>query len=125
MFALITREPVAPRSRNAESFRSGAEVNMSPVHCRYTDHARSARYVKHHWEKLYRAAVLESDRSKLPQRIENAEAAILERSQSLSKPRGNRGKEQHAITRALQILSWLREGGQAPHESHRLSQDPE
>jgi hypothetical protein len=37
------------------------------------------------WGRLYRAAVLESDRSKLLQRIEQAEAAILERSRSLSK----------------------------------------
>src|ERR1017187_6583780 len=37
------------------------------------------------WGKLYRAAVLESDRSRLLQRIEQAEAAILERSRSLSK----------------------------------------
>ena len=36
------------------------------------------------WGKLYRAAVLESDRSKLLQRIEQAEAAILEQSRSLS-----------------------------------------
>ena len=66
------------------------------------------------WEKLYRAAVLESDRSKLLQRIEDAEAAILERSRSLSKPPGNNGKEQDAITRALHILNLLREAGQEP-----------
>jgi len=59
------------------------------------------------WEKLYRAAVLESDRSKLQQRIEQAEAAMLERSRSLSKSPGNTRKEQAAITRALHILSLL------------------
>ena len=64
------------------------------------------------WEKLYRAALLESDRSKLLQRIEQAEAAILERSRSLSKLPGNNRKEQDVITRALQILSLLREAGQ-------------
>jgi hypothetical protein len=52
------------------------------------------------WEKLYRAALLESDRSKLPQRIEDAEAAVLERSQSLTKSPGNNEKEQRVITRA-------------------------
>lgn len=66
------------------------------------------------WGKLYRAAVLESDRSKLLQRIEQAEAAILERSRSLSKSPGNDRKEQEVISRALQILSLLRKAGQEP-----------
>ena len=66
------------------------------------------RDVKQDWEKLYRAAILESDRSKLLQRVEDAEAAILERSRSLSKSPANSGKEQEAITRALYILSLLR-----------------
>ena len=87
---------------------------MCAVHWDHTDHARSTRYVKQDWEKLYRAAVLESDRSKLLQRIKDAEAAILERSRSLSKPPGNNGEEQDAITRALHILSLLREAGQGP-----------
>jgi hypothetical protein len=84
---------------------------MCAVHRDHTDRARSTRYVKQDWEKLYRAAVLESDRSKLLQRIQEAEAAILERSRSLSKPPGNE-EEQDAITRALHILSLLREAGQ-------------
>jgi hypothetical protein len=85
---------------------------MCPVHWDHADHARFARDVKQRWEKLYRAAVLESDPSKLLQRVEDAEAAIVERSQSLSKPPGNHGKEQDAITRALHILNLLREAGQ-------------
>jgi hypothetical protein len=64
--------------------------------------------VKQDWEKVYRAAIIESDRSKLLQRVEDAEAAILERSRGLSKSRTNSGKEQEAITRALHILSLLR-----------------
>src|SRR5712692_7118069 len=64
--------------------------------------------VKQDWEKLYRAAIIESDRSKLLQRVEDADAAILERSRSLSKSPANSGKEQEAITRALYILSLLR-----------------
>src|SRR6266852_7718471 len=64
--------------------------------------------VKQDWERLYRAAIVESHRSKLLQRIEDAEAAILERSRSLSKSPANSGKEQEAITRALHILSLLR-----------------
>jgi|SRR6266436_5710961 hypothetical protein len=77
------------------------------------DHPRAksqstARDVKQDWERLYRAAIVESHRSKLLQRIEDAEAAILERSRSLSKSPANSGKEQEAITRALHILSLLR-----------------
>jgi hypothetical protein len=60
-------------------------------------------------KRLYRAAVLGSDRSKLLRRIENAEAAILKRSRSSLNAPGNNGKEQDAITQALHILSLLRE----------------
>jgi hypothetical protein len=63
------------------------------------------------WEKRYRAAVLEGDRIKLPRRIEQAEAAILERSRSLSRSSSNDRKEQDAIMRALHILSLLRQAG--------------
>jgi len=88
---------------------------MCPIHRDLTDHTRSERYVKQDWEKLYRAAVLGSDRSRLLQRIEDGEAAILERSRSLSKAPGNNGKEQDAMTRALHILSLLREIGQGQY----------
>jgi len=64
--------------------------------------------VKQGWEKLYRAAIIEPARSKLLQRVEVAEAAILERSRRLSKSPANSEKEQEAITRALDILSLLR-----------------
>jgi hypothetical protein len=64
--------------------------------------------VKQDWEKLYRAAIIESDRSKLLQRVEDADTAILERSRRLSKSPANSGKEQEAITQALHILSLLR-----------------
>jgi len=33
--------------------------------------------VKQDWQKLYRATIIESDRSKLLQRVEDADAAIL------------------------------------------------
>jgi hypothetical protein len=87
---------------------------MCPGHWDHTDPARSTRDVKQDWERLYRAAVIESDRSKLLQRIKDAEAAILERSRSLSKPPGNNRKEQDAMNRALYILSLLREAGPEP-----------
>ena len=82
---------------------------MCPVHWDHSDHGSSTRRVKQDWGKRYRAAIFESDRSKLQQRIEDAEAEILERSRSLSTPPGNNEKEQEAITRALHILSLLRE----------------
>ena len=85
---------------------------MCPTHWENPDDAPSTRYVKQDWEKLYCAAVLESDPSKLLQRIEDAEAAMLERSRGLSKPPGDNEEEQDAITRALHILSLLREAGQ-------------
>jgi hypothetical protein len=77
------------------------------------DHPRTKsqstkRDFKQDWERLYRAAIIESDRSKLLQRVEDAETAILERSRSLSKLPANSGKEQEAITRALYILGLLR-----------------
>ena len=65
--------------------------------------------VKQDWEKLYRSAIIESDRSKSLQRIEVAEAAILDRSRRLSESSPNRKKEQEAIARALHILRLLRE----------------
>jgi hypothetical protein len=66
------------------------------------------RDVKQGWEKLYRAAIIEPARSKLLQRVEVAEAAILKRSRRLSQSRANSEKEQEAIAHALHILSILR-----------------
>jgi hypothetical protein len=54
------------------------------------------------------AAIIESDRSKLLQRIEDADITILERSRRLSNSPANKRKEEKAITRALYILSLLR-----------------
>jgi hypothetical protein len=85
---------------------------MCALHSDHTDHARSTGDVKQDWEKLYRTAVLEFDRNRLLQRIEEAEAAILSRSRSLSTPRSNHGRERDAIARARHILSLLREAGQ-------------
>ncbi len=65
-----------------------------------TESPSTKREVKQDWEKLYRAAIIESDRSKLLQRVEDADAAILERSRRLSNSPANSLKEQEAITRA-------------------------
>jgi hypothetical protein len=85
---------------------------MCALHSDHTDHARSTGDVKQDWEKLYRTAVLEFDRSRVLQRIEDAEAAIRKRSRSWSKPLTDHAREQDAITRALHILSLLRKEGQ-------------
>jgi hypothetical protein len=85
---------------------------MCPAELNHANHPRFARHIKQDWERLYRTAVLGFDRSKLVPWIEDAEAAILLRSRSLSKAPATSRKEQKAITRALHILGLLREGGQ-------------
>ena len=80
---------------------------FAPNHPR-TKSRSAKRDLKQDWEKLYRAALIEPDRSKLLRRVEDTEAAILKRSRSLSKSPTNSGKEREAITRALHILSLLR-----------------
>jgi hypothetical protein len=105
----------APTGKSLDEAKRNFELQRDkefPLHV-CADHPRAKsestkHEVKQDWEKLYRAAIIESDRSKLLQRVENADAAILERSRRLSKSPANSGKEQEAITRALYILSLLR-----------------
>lgn len=101
------------KSKRRSLPRTGQPSTDKPVLLSLRPHGqRSARrYAKRDWEKLYRAAVLESDRSRLRQRIEDAEGAILERSQELERPPGNHDKEQLATQQALHILRWLRQNG--------------
>ena len=54
-----------------------------------------------------RAAVLESERSKLAERIENAKSAMLGRGRRLAKSPTGHERECEAITRALHILTLL------------------
>ena len=70
--------------------------------------------MKREWERLYRAAVLESDPTKLPKRIANARAAILERSRKLADSPDAGGTERGAIARALHILTLLAEAEPRP-----------
>jgi len=105
----------APTGKSLDEAKRNFELHRDkefPLHV-CADHPRAKsestkHEVKQDWEKLYRAAIIESDRSKLLQRVEDADAAILERSRRLSKSPANSGKEQEAITRALYILSLLR-----------------
>jgi hypothetical protein len=66
------------------------------------------------WEKLYRTAILESDRSKWPKRITDARAAILERSRILADSPAAGGNEHDSIARALHILTLLSEAEPKP-----------
>lgn len=88
------------RPRNAQTIQAGDRDHPPPR----SDH-------KQEWEKLYRTAVLESDRSKMAQRIEDAQAAILGRERRLAKSPAGHEKEYETIRRALHILSLLREVG--------------
>lgn len=63
---------------------------------------------REHWEALYRAALLELDREKLPARIRAAEDAIRLRLVSLASDSDHHG-ERRAIEDALQNLRVLRE----------------
>lgn len=57
--------------------------------------------VKQDWEKLYRAAIIESDRGKLLQRVEDAYAAILERSRRLSNSPANKRSPVESAERSV------------------------
>jgi hypothetical protein len=72
-----------------------------------TNGTHSRRNGKQEWEKLYRAAVLESEQSILPQRIKAASDAISDRVASLARRADSHGKEQDALARALHMLSLL------------------
>jgi len=79
------------RSGTLSCSATGSSVHVCAKHPRAKSQS-AKRDVKQDWEKLYRAAIIESDRGKLLQRVEDAEAAILERSRCLSKSSANSGK---------------------------------
>lgn len=60
------------------------------------------------WEGLYKGAVLETDDSKLPQRLQDAKAAIDKRLQDLLLDHGGTREERQAISDALLGLNVLR-----------------
>ena len=63
---------------------------------------------KHDWEELYRVAVLETDRSKMEERIRAVEYAIKGRLNGFSLECGGTPEENQAIVDALVGLSVLR-----------------
>jgi hypothetical protein len=60
------------------------------------------------WNPLYTAAVLETDWSKMPERILAAEAAIKSRLQEFSRDHGGTPEENQAIIDTMQRLGVLR-----------------
>ena len=60
------------------------------------------------WEEPYRAAVLEVDRAKLPERLNTAKAAIDDRLHELQSNPGGTPEERQAISNALAALYVLR-----------------
>ena len=60
------------------------------------------------WEKLYQAAILETDRSKLEERIEAAEFAMHARLHQFSLNHGGTLEENRDITDALNRLDIVR-----------------
>lgn len=69
----------------------------------------------HEWEKLYQAAILETDWSKIEQRINAADFAISVRLNEFSLDHGGTPEENRAIERALGGLATLREDVTAWH----------
>jgi hypothetical protein len=60
------------------------------------------------WHEFYKAAVLETDWSKMEERIRAAESAIQERQTELSQDQGGTPEESQAIIDALRRLDVLR-----------------
>jgi hypothetical protein len=60
------------------------------------------------WHEVYKAAVLETDWSRMDERIRAAELAIEERKNELALDHGGSPEEVEAITESLKSLSTLR-----------------
>ena len=60
------------------------------------------------WEKVYQAAVLETDWSRIEEQIQAAESAISHRLHELSLEHGGAPEENQAITNAVMALEALR-----------------
>jgi hypothetical protein len=58
------------------------------------------------WDEFYKAVILETDRSKLPERVRTALTAINRRVRELNEGHGS-AHESYAIREALNVLSVL------------------
>ena len=64
--------------------------------------------MRYKWHKAYRSALLETDWSKMGERIRSAETAISARRNELSRDHGGASDEQQAIEDAVNGLNLLR-----------------
>jgi hypothetical protein len=64
----------------------------------------SASISVQHWRELYKAALFETDRQKLPSRIAEAEKALIQRARELFLMSGDNNEEVQAIDDALYAL---------------------
>jgi len=71
------------------------------------------------WRNSYRAALLETDRTKMEQRIQTAESEIHNRRLILSQDHRGTDAERAALVKALQILRILRIDGAPGGEQNR------
>jgi len=61
-----------------------------------------------YWRELYRAALYEIDKSKLPERIAEAEKAVVLRARELFQAAGDNGEETEALDDVMYALHALR-----------------
>lgn len=66
------------------------------------------------WRNLYTAALFESDHAKLPQRIAEAEAALVVRARELFNAPGDNIEEEEALDDAMYALHALRNARRSP-----------
>ena len=60
------------------------------------------------WREFYRAAMLEVDSTKVPERISEAEKALVQRARELFQKTGDNIEEEQALDDAMYILHGLR-----------------
>lgn len=65
--------------------------------------------VEYTWHQSYRAAVVETDWTKMKQRIQTAESAITERQRVLALDYEGTFEERHALSVALRAINTLRQ----------------
>jgi hypothetical protein len=66
-----------------------------------------------YWRELYRAALSESDKRKLPKRIAEAEKAVVLRARELFQAAGDNGEETEALDDVMYLLHALRSNYQS------------
>jgi hypothetical protein len=71
----------------------------------------------HDWERLYTAAILETDRSKLESRIDTAQAAIDLRLQEMGADHGGSAEENLDIETAQTSLNAMRKRAVMPQQT--------